>query len=125
MVLKLRYPAPNNWREAKCGTIGAGREYDPFFDGPEEEALEFCNDNGTCPIRDECLLFALTNNCKEGVWGGMTELDRKALRKRWPLRSGKDPRPEWQWLPPGEAAEGLDQEVLRQELEWEQQHGEE
>lgn len=64
-------------------------------------AVDFCNgtsDGAVCPIRAECLLFALTNNCKIGVWGGTTPVTRRALRKVWPLRRGKEPRPEWHWM---------------------------
>ena len=49
-----------------------------------------------CPVRDQCLIFALVNNEKSGVWGGASELGRRWLRKKWPLK-GKEPRPEWQW----------------------------
>jgi hypothetical protein len=72
------------------------REYDPFFDD-EPEAVDFCNgqdDDDICPIRESCARFALTNNEKAGVWGGYTELQRRWIRKEYPLR-GKEPRPEW------------------------------
>ena len=36
---------------------------------------------GPCPVRDDCLAHALTSPIHEhGVWGGMTEQDRRALR---------------------------------------------
>jgi WhiB family redox-sensing transcriptional regulator len=114
MVLRLRVPAPGNWEDAKCaGQVqrlpGDDDVYDPFFledPADEQEAVDFCNgviDGVPCPVRDECLIFALTNNERFGVWGGMTELGRKALRKRWPWRGGKKPRPEWRWMPNDEA----------------------
>lgn len=37
----------------------------------------------TCPVRAECLAEALDNRIEWGVWGGMTERERRAvLRKR-------------------------------------------
>jgi hypothetical protein len=42
----------------------------------------------------------------------MTEDDRRALRKKWPLKSGKEPRHEWVWLAPGEARALLQPEEL-------------
>lgn len=75
-------------------------------------------DGSECAIRHECLVFALVNNERVGVWGGMSEDDRKALRKKWPWRSGKEPRPEWEWYPPGEARKLLsvkEQESLDEE----------
>ena len=93
MVQHLRISAPWLKQRGKCGQVEVTRQYDPFF-GVEDEvetgdmdpAVSFCNgtdDGNVCPIRDECLLFALTNNEKTGVWGGCTPPTRKAIRKAW------------------------------------------
>ena len=37
-----------------------------------------------CPVRTECLADALDNRTEFGVWGGMTERERRALLKRRP-----------------------------------------
>jgi hypothetical protein len=121
MVLRLRVPAPNDWRGAKCHLIDRpSRDYDPWFPPDDddveldeellttdmEEARDFCNgvnDGELCKLRDECLIFALTNNEKSGVWGGTLPPTRKLIRKRWPLRRGKIPRKEWRWLTHAEA----------------------
>jgi WhiB family redox-sensing transcriptional regulator len=34
-----------------------------------------------CPVRDECLEFALSTNQVDGIWGGATEEERRALRQ--------------------------------------------
>ena len=34
-----------------------------------------------CPVADECLEFALATNQEAGVWGGLTEEERRRLRK--------------------------------------------
>lgn len=130
MVLRLRVAAPGNWEHAKCaGQVqrlpGDDDVYDPFFpdedkdpEQAERDAVDFCNgtiDHVVCPIRDECLIFALTNNERFGVYGGMTELGRKALRKRWPWRGGKLPRPEWRWMPTPEALALVSPEDLARE----------
>ena len=42
-------------------------------------AVEVC---GPCPVRAECLAQALgSSTVVEGVWGGTTEADRRAIRK--------------------------------------------
>lgn len=41
-----------------------------------------------CPVRSECLAEALDNRIEWGVWGGMTERERRALlRSRPDIRS--------------------------------------
>lgn len=37
-----------------------------------------------CPVRTECLVEALDNRVEWGVWGGMTERERRALLRRKP-----------------------------------------
>ena len=38
---------------------------------------------GHCPVRAECLDFALVTNQEFGVWGGATEDERRRLRRSW------------------------------------------
>lgn len=38
----------------------------------------------TCPVRLECLADALDSRTDFGVWGGMTERERRALLRRRP-----------------------------------------
>ena len=37
-----------------------------------------------CPVIAECLADSLDNQTEFGVWGGMTERQRRALLNRWP-----------------------------------------
>lgn len=37
-----------------------------------------------CPVRLECLADALQCACDYGVWGGLTERERRAIRRRFP-----------------------------------------
>lgn len=37
-----------------------------------------------CPVRTECLAYALDHRIEHGVWGGMTEKERRGLLRRRP-----------------------------------------
>jgi WhiB family redox-sensing transcriptional regulator len=73
-----------DWRH-----IAACRDEDPelFFPigntGPAllqiEEAKSVCR---RCPAREECLQFALETGQDAGVWGGLSEDERRALKRR-------------------------------------------
>lgn len=45
-----------------------------------QEAKDVCN--GLCPVRDACAAYALEAGELHGVWGGLSESDRAALRRR-------------------------------------------
>jgi WhiB family redox-sensing transcriptional regulator len=69
-----------DWRvNASC------REQDPdglFVRGKEQrKAKMVCV---ACPVRTECLAEALDGRIEFGVWGGMTERERRALLRRRP-----------------------------------------
>lgn len=70
----------SSWRiDASC------RDADPdglFVRGAEQNrAKGVCLG---CPVRTECLAEALDNRISFGVWGGMTERERRALLRRRP-----------------------------------------
>jgi WhiB family redox-sensing transcriptional regulator len=64
---------------------GACRSSDPdelFVQGAaQNRAKAVCMG---CPVRTECLADALDNRVEFGVWGGMTERERRALLRRRP-----------------------------------------
>lgn len=35
-----------------------------------------------CPVKFECLQYALESNEQEGIWGGLTPAERRRLRRR-------------------------------------------
>lgn len=45
----------------------------------EDAAKEVCM---TCPVKHDCLEYALEAREAYGIWGGLTELERKALLRR-------------------------------------------
>src|ERR1700735_1016181 len=85
-----------DWRhEAAC------REVDPelFFPigntGPAllqiDEAKQVCR---RCSVMDECLRWAIDSGQDAGVWGGMSEDERRALKRRT-IRLGAREHGEW------------------------------
>ncbi|MFE2823452.1 WhiB family transcriptional regulator [Streptomyces sp. NPDC059271] len=69
-----------DWSEdAACRT---GDSDALFADGPvQSRAKTICRG---CSVRTECLADALDNRIEWGVWGGMTERERRALLRRRP-----------------------------------------
>ncbi len=68
-----------SWREdAACRTADTAL----FFPDSEDQAGPAVAVCAVCPVREECLEFALATRQDDGVWGGMTETDRKRLRRR-------------------------------------------
>jgi WhiB family redox-sensing transcriptional regulator len=49
-----------------------------------EEAKAVCR---RCPVTDRCLAWALANNIEDGVWGGLTEQERRRLRRNHTRRA--------------------------------------
>lgn len=66
----------------------ACRTTDPdelFVDGAaQNRAKAVCSG---CPVRTECLGHALDRRIEHGIWGGMTERERRALLRRRPTVS--------------------------------------
>ncbi len=54
-------------------------ERKPEKDLREAQARALC---AACPVRGECLSYALRAGESHGIWGGMNELQRARLRRR-------------------------------------------
>ncbi len=48
-----------------------------------EQAKAVCR---PCGVKDECLQFAFDGGIDHGVWGGMSEEERRAVKRRGGLR---------------------------------------
>ena len=73
-------PSPPDFWQDRAACFGV--DPDVFFPVSEEEAgpaLTFC---GTCLIREECLAWALKNGERYGVWGGLTEQQRRRVQRQ-------------------------------------------
>lgn len=69
---------PQGWQnEAEC----LGLDPEMFHPDPEsisdaDEAKQICV---RCPVQQTCLDYALARNEKEGIWGGLTEKERRRI----------------------------------------------
>jgi WhiB family redox-sensing transcriptional regulator len=78
-------PDERGWQDfANC----LGVDPDLFF--PERgastrEAKEVCRG---CVVREDCLEYALANGEKFGIWGGMSERERRRIRRQRALARG-------------------------------------
>ncbi|MEU1015338.1 WhiB family transcriptional regulator [Streptomyces sp. NPDC005898] len=65
---------------ARCRTADADHL---FVEGAaQQKAKALC---AGCLVRTECLAYALDRRIEHGIWGGMTERERRALLRRRPL----------------------------------------
>lgn len=83
-----RTPTPADW-----GSKALCREVDPdlFFPAPgeheqTEQAKQVCD---RCPVRTECLAWALDVGLRAGICGGVTEGERRRMRSGERQRSGE------------------------------------
>ena len=51
----------------------------PEKGGSTREAKRIC---GSCEVRPECLDYALHNDERFGIWGGLSERERRRLKRR-------------------------------------------
>jgi hypothetical protein len=53
-----------------------------FFPGRGELAEPARQVCAQCPVRQPCLDYAISHGITHGIWGGLAERDRRALRAR-------------------------------------------
>lgn len=64
------------WRQrAACQGLDPDIFY-PVSEDDAEEAKAIC---AQCSVRPVCLEFALANREREGIWGGLTDRERRRL----------------------------------------------
>ena len=69
--------SPSSWRDrAAC----RGTDPDLFFPERGESADPARQICARCPVRQPCLVYALDKGIAHGVWGGLTERERRVLR---------------------------------------------
>ena len=83
-IVTLTYGRQERSWQARANCMGV--DPDLFF--PERgastrEAKEVCRG---CVVREDCLEYALANGEKFGIWGGLSERERRRLRRQRTLQ---------------------------------------
>jgi WhiB family redox-sensing transcriptional regulator len=67
------------WQERALCAQTDPEAFFPEKGGSTREAKKVCQ---RCEVRAECLEYALANDERFGIWGGLSERERRKLRKR-------------------------------------------
>jgi WhiB family redox-sensing transcriptional regulator len=78
---RVVYDDSNQWRErAACRRVDPELFFPVSETGPSRlqiwQAQQICH---ACPVQRTCLAWALQNAVTEGIWGGSTQSERRAL----------------------------------------------
>jgi WhiB family redox-sensing transcriptional regulator len=67
------------WQERGLCAQTDPEAFFPEKGGSTREAKKVCL---TCDVRQECLEYALEHDERFGIWGGLSERERRKLKKR-------------------------------------------
>lgn len=78
---RVVYDDSNQWRErAACRSADPELFFPVSETGPSGlqiwQAKQICR---ACPVKGACLAWALRNSVTDGIWGGSTQSERRAL----------------------------------------------
>jgi WhiB family redox-sensing transcriptional regulator len=85
-IQSLTAESPRAW-QARANCMGVDPElFFPERGSSTREAKEVCRG---CVVRIECLEFAIANSEKFGIWGGMSERERRRVRRARVLQNSE------------------------------------
>lgn len=70
---------PLAWQERALCAQTDPEAFFPEKGGSTREAKRVCS---TCEVREECLEYALAHDERFGIWGGLSERERRKLKRR-------------------------------------------
>ena len=70
---------PMGWQERALCAQTDPEAFFPEKGGSTREAKKVCS---SCEVRAECLEYALANDERFGIWGGLSERERRKLKRR-------------------------------------------
>jgi WhiB family redox-sensing transcriptional regulator len=72
-------PEPPHWTELALCQETDPEAFFPEKGGSTREAKQVCK---KCEVRAECLEYALVNDERFGIWGGLSERERRRMTRR-------------------------------------------
>jgi WhiB family redox-sensing transcriptional regulator len=72
-------PNPLSWQTDSLCAQTDPEAFFPEKGGSTRDAKKICS---SCEVRTRCLEYALENDERFGIWGGLSERERRKLRKR-------------------------------------------
>ncbi|GAA2523863.1 WhiB family transcriptional regulator [Pilimelia columellifera] len=78
VVADLLGDAPE-WQERALCSQTDPEAFFPEKGGSTREAKRICS---RCDVRDDCLEYALGHDERFGIWGGLSERERRKLKRR-------------------------------------------
>lgn len=68
-----------NWQDDALCAQTDPEAFFPEKGGSTRDAKKVCN---SCSVKSQCLEYALSNDERFGIWGGLSERERRKLRKK-------------------------------------------
>ena len=72
-------PEEASWQERSLCAQTDPEAFFPEKGGSTREAKKICTG---CEVRSECLEYALQNDERFGIWGGLSERERRRLKRQ-------------------------------------------
>ncbi|MFZ2623716.1 MAG: WhiB family transcriptional regulator [Propionibacterium sp.] len=79
LLTALEQETPPDWQERALCAQTDPEAFFPEKGGSTREAKKVCQ---SCPVRGECLEYALEHDERFGIWGGLSERERRRLRRQ-------------------------------------------
>ena len=67
------------WQERALCAQTDPEAFFPEKGGSTRDAKRICQ---TCEVKSQCLEYALANDERFGIWGGLSELERRRIKRR-------------------------------------------
>ena len=78
-IFSVAQEGPHAWQDKALCAQTDPEAFFPEKGGSTREAKKVCS---SCEVRAECLDYALAHDERFGIWGGLSERERRKLKRR-------------------------------------------